>query len=106
MSNDASPSDAGEPDPLITDRAIRIVLSKVELYAERSGLAESTIGRHALSDSLFIKKMRTGWGFTVDKMKRLEQWLDLNLQEPMAPKRGRPRGENYRPRRREPAISE
>lgn len=65
-----------------TEVYLGLLLQKVDAYRERTGRKDSTVGRAALNDSMFVLKLREGSSNpTIAKLKQLEEWLDENTPE-------------------------
>jgi hypothetical protein len=61
------------------------ILAKVDRCKAEKGIADSGIGRAALSDSMFVGRLRRRENVTLVKLDRLERWLDEALAAPQAP---------------------
>jgi hypothetical protein len=72
---------AAETTPV--DRLYQEVQEMCRAYCDKHGCGPSTLGRVALKDSLFIKRVLDGESVTTDKMRKLEQFL---LSNPASPK--------------------
>lgn len=53
------------------------LLSRARTYAERHGVSFSAIGRAALNDDKFLRRVERGAGFNVITFQRVLDWLDL-----------------------------
>ena len=51
------------------------LLSEVEAYCRRAGLAESTFGRRAVNDGKFVRRVRAGGGVTPKTAKRARAFM-------------------------------
>ena len=63
------------------------ILAKIDRCKATKGIADSGIGRAALSDSMFVGRLRRGENVTLEKLNRLERWLDhaLTGAQPVSP---------------------
>lgn len=74
-------TNAAETTPV--DRLYQEVQELCRSYCEKHQCGPSTLGRVALKDSLFIKRVLAGESVTTDKLRKLEQFL---LSDPASPK--------------------
>lgn len=77
---------AAEMSPV--DRLYAEVKVMCEAYCTAHDCASSTLGRVALGDSLFIKKIFDGESVTTEKLRKLELFL---MNDPPSPKDARRR---------------
>lgn len=57
---------------------VRHLLTLVQLFGERKGLAESTIGRHCVADGAFFPRLRAGSSLSVRKYDSIVLWFSEN----------------------------
>jgi hypothetical protein len=60
------------------------IIAKIDRCKLARDIADSGIGRAALSDSMFVGRLRRGENVTLDKLNRLELWLDTALAAALA----------------------
>jgi len=61
------------------DAARALVLAKVDRYRAAARVSDSTVGRRSKCHSGFVATIRRGEGVTLDKLARLEEWLNANI---------------------------
>lgn len=69
----------------ITAETVRgALLARIDTYKSLTGKSDSAVGKDALNDDKFVKRIRDGGGFNVNTYQRMIDWLDA--QQPAAPK--------------------
>jgi len=68
----------------------RALMRRANEYIRATGLAISTVSKHALNDSNYLMKVRDGGNFSIRNYARLMDFFDTNM----------PAQEKPRPRRR------
>jgi hypothetical protein len=75
----------------------RAIINRAREYTEATGLAISTVSKHALNDSRFLEKVRDGGNFSIRNYTRVMDFFDSNMPawegapRPPAPKRPPPK---------------
>ena len=68
----------------ITAETVRnSLLARIDAYKLASGKSDSAIGKEALKDDKFVKRIRDGNGFNVNTLQKVIDWIDA--QEAQAP---------------------
>lgn len=57
---------------------IQALITEIERYCQRAGLAESTFGRLAVNDGKLVSRLRQGRGITLKTMLRIRSYIDTN----------------------------
>ena len=61
----------------ITAETVRsALLARIDAYKLASGKSDSAIGKEALNDDKFVKRIREGSGFNVNTIQRVIDWID------------------------------
>ncbi|TGT72942.1 hypothetical protein EN802_13775 [bacterium M00.F.Ca.ET.159.01.1.1] len=60
---------------------IRHLLTLLQLFSERKGLAESTIGRLCIKDGAFFPRLRAGSSLSVRKYDEIVLWFSESWPE-------------------------
>lgn len=61
----------------ITAEQVRAaLLDRIDGYIARSGISASALGKAAVADDRFVKRIRDGGNFTVETYQRAMDWLD------------------------------
>lgn len=68
----------------ITAETVRnALLARIDAYKLASGKSDSAIGKEALNDDKFVKRIRDGNGFNVNTLQKVIDWIDA--QDTTAP---------------------
>jgi hypothetical protein len=70
---------------LVFEMSNQDILKDVDGFLEKTGMAESTLGRKALNDGKAITRLRAGkrmWPETIDK---LREFMTAESQRPVSP---------------------
>lgn len=61
----------------ITAETVRdVLLGRIDAYRSATGKSDSAVGKEALNDDKFVKRIRLGGGFNVNTYQRMIDWLD------------------------------
>ncbi|MEX2455518.1 MAG: hypothetical protein WD470_12485 [Rhodospirillaceae bacterium] len=58
------------------------LITRIEAYCRREGIAESTFGRRAVNDGKFVGRLRNGKGVTTTTVGRVESFLATDRRRP------------------------
>lgn len=65
-----------ETKPITADSIRRALLERIDAFKAATGKADSFVGKAALNDDKFVKRVRAGGGFNVNTYQRVMGWLD------------------------------
>ena len=61
----------------ITAEQVRAALiQRIDAFLKLSGMSASALGKEAVKDDRFVKRIRDGGNFTVDTYQKVMDWLD------------------------------
>lgn len=69
--------------PILSNALREQVLQLVDQYKAAANVSDSTAGRRAIEDSMFIGRLRRGESATLIKIDRLEAFLRERLSRPI-----------------------
>lgn len=65
---------------ITADTVRTALLARIDAYRAATGKSDSAVGKEALNDDKFVKRIREGGGFNVNTYQRVIDWLEA--QEP------------------------
>lgn len=67
---------AMKTEPITADTVRNALLARIDEYQTATGKSDSAVGKDALNDDKWVKRIRAGASFNISTYQRVLDWLD------------------------------